>query len=167
MKVLADTCNVIYCKKRRFSPLILSFIVSFFAIVFHASAQEGSADWFVVGDIQLGAVLTEAVQSDNIAAETDFLSPDTDDLRISLNNVRVSNGLLQFDLVSPFRSFSFCFESPLTFLFVIALPVFVTDHCIPCAILIVLIYRHSFHSFRNLWFDKSVHRRIWYLSFPE
>ena len=100
MKVLADTCNVIYCKIRRFSPLILSFIVSFFAIVFHASAQEGSADWFVVGGKQLGAVLTEAVQSDDAAAETEFLSSDTDDLRISLNNVRGSNRHLQFELIT-------------------------------------------------------------------
>lgn len=84
---------------RRFSPLILSFIVSFFAIVFHASAQEGGPDWFVVGDKQLGAVLAKAVQPDDIAAETEFLSSDTDDLRISLNNVRGSNRHLQFELI--------------------------------------------------------------------
>lgn len=99
MKVLADTCNVIYCKIRRFSPLILSFIVSFFAIVFHASAQEGSADWFIVGDRHSGSALAEAVQLNNIPAETEFLSSDTDDLRISLNNVQTSNGLLQFELI--------------------------------------------------------------------
>lgn len=85
---------------RRFSPLIFSFIVSFFAIVFHASAQEGGPDWFVVGDKQLGAVLAEAVQPDDIAAETEFLSSDTDDLRISLNNLQISNGLLQFELIT-------------------------------------------------------------------
>ena len=100
MKVLADTCNANFCKIRKFSPLILSFIVSFFAIIFHASAQEGSADWFVVGDKQSGAVFAETVQLDNAAAETEFLSSDTDDLRISLNNVRVSNGFLQFELIT-------------------------------------------------------------------
>lgn len=85
---------------RMFSPLILSFIVSFFAIVFHASAQEGSADWFIVGDKHLGSALAEAVQSNNLPAGTEFLSSDTDDLRISLNNVQISNGLLQLELIT-------------------------------------------------------------------
>ncbi|MBQ6392031.1 MAG: hypothetical protein IJH60_00815, partial [Eubacterium sp.] len=80
---------------RRFSPLILSFIVSFFVIVFHTSAQKGSADWFVVGDKHSGAILAEAVQQGNVPAETEILSSDTDDLRISLNNLQISNGLLQ------------------------------------------------------------------------
>ena len=85
---------------RRFSPLILSFIVSFFVIVFHTSAQEGSNDWFVVGDNQLGAILAEAVQQGNVPAETEILSSDTDDLRISLNNLQISNGLLQLELIT-------------------------------------------------------------------
>ena len=98
MKVLADTCNVIYCKIRRFSPLILLFIACFFAIVFHVSAQEGSADWFVVGDKQLGAVLTEAVQPDNVAAEMDFLSSDTDDFRILLKILLLLNSSCENNL---------------------------------------------------------------------
>ncbi len=101
MKVLADTCNGIYCKIIRFSALIIfSFIFSFFAIVCQAFAHESSEDWFIVGDRHSGSALAEAVQLNNIPAETEFLSSDTDDLRISLNNVRVSNGLLQFELIT-------------------------------------------------------------------
>ena len=83
---------------RKYSYIFIFLIFGFFVIAFQASAKDSGANWFILGDNQWGSVLSEVVQSDTNPDGNEFLSTDTDDLRISMNNVQISNGALEFAL---------------------------------------------------------------------
>ena len=83
---------------RKYSYIFIFLIFGFFVIAFQASAKDSGTNWFILGGNQLGSVLSEVVQSDTNPDGNEFLSTDTDDLRISMSNVQISNRVLEFAL---------------------------------------------------------------------